>query len=1265
MSDLTSDVLAVLTGANLPTKKKKKSGSGKPWFWANECKYSVILNVATEADWKLIEDEKLETRCNLFWIDVASIHEHFRTIKPWQCINHFPGMPNIARKNRMGQALNSMQKVFPKEYSFYPRTWVLPLELPDFRQQFDSTGNSLNGKIFIIKPDAGCQGRGIFLTRTLDNIPMTESVVAQVYIKKPLLIDGFKFDLRIYVIVTSVKPLRMFLFQDGLVRMCTEEYVKPTKQNIGMMCMHLTNYAVNKHNDNFQQPTATGSSNDEDGSKRSLQWFMNYIRKEHSDAKADWLWRRIGTLCTRTVLSIMPILSKEYDTVFKSFHQNIPVDINKIQSLTSSIMPPAGVKQARGRSGAPSRTATTTSNNEDDNNESEDEDNDNHSSHSDNQDVSTDDTGPKMRGSRCFEVLGFDIMLDTLLNPWLIEVNHLPSFGTDSALDRDIKERLMKQVFAVLATKNDDEKAYNAFHKAEAEKRLIAQIGRDHTVNKENKEREKNKIPMMNKRPMGLSGGSNTGNGNGARPENRQGNRDPSAANPNRLSNNKALAEREREAPVESKTDAEEQQREQQEETATDDQLQTQEIPQESQQEEERVQPLSSLDPIDEECTPQRLQEIKTILLDIYAKYSPEKVSKIDRLLNKYIGHEEEFLQFVFEKYQVSPFLYEPQLKKASNNEALENKGTAVPLSTKPREINTMNAGASTTNTTTTPMSKRYSRSLSPPRSITSSISGNSNASSKQQGNNAPPTDSSTTRRASAIWRTTAPEEELAFKQEVLSIHIPASEADEWLRFETSRLNLCTRIFPLPSYYRATSQGERQSESRGESREISANNAMTNNEEEAEENTEDNNNDDNGETEVKQTAASTTTANTAIKAKSATYEEILYQVFLQDRRQTMRMTRPLPNRAKMSDDTSSMGSFLPSINNSESSKSSNSMIGSGKGVVGWKAPPKPVARSEPIKQPTAVQTESARRLSQGLSVKNGSSKGGRNIIDNSASNVQYSVVLDPQEYNTVYGQIPLQQHAQLQQQSQAVYTNGQDVIYPSTKAHRHYEESRSNRLRIEQTRSNNAAPLRQQVFYFDPNYESYQPSLVIGQQLSLDNAVNSGNTSSRTTQNGDAPNASATATGTTTPTMAANPNPLLAATGTTPSWKGKPTAGSMSTTTTTSGSSMKVAAYPGPGLGSSSVISSSGQNVILGANGMYFVQPGQSQLQGQAQAATAAAIMAARAAAVAGGSGPRGMILPATQQMPPAGAVAAAAAVAGGSNNKQEELLRQLFPSWF
>jgi tubulin polyglutamylase TTLL6/13 len=63
--------------------------------------------------------------------------------------------------------------------------------------------------------------------------------------------DGLKFDLRIYVMVFGVDPLRIFLYKDGLTRLATEPYCGVNNNNLEDVCMHLTNYAVNKYSENF------------------------------------------------------------------------------------------------------------------------------------------------------------------------------------------------------------------------------------------------------------------------------------------------------------------------------------------------------------------------------------------------------------------------------------------------------------------------------------------------------------------------------------------------------------------------------------------------------------------------------------------------------------------------------------------------------------------------------------------------------------------------------------------------------------------------------------------------------------------------------------------------------------------------------------------------------------------------------------------------------------------------------------------------------
>ena len=79
-----------------------------------------------------------------------------------------------------------------------------------------------------------------------------DHVVAQAYIPDPFLIDGLKFDLRIYVLLYGINPLRVYVFEDGLARFATVPYKKPSPENRNDMFMHLTNYAINKQSADYK-----------------------------------------------------------------------------------------------------------------------------------------------------------------------------------------------------------------------------------------------------------------------------------------------------------------------------------------------------------------------------------------------------------------------------------------------------------------------------------------------------------------------------------------------------------------------------------------------------------------------------------------------------------------------------------------------------------------------------------------------------------------------------------------------------------------------------------------------------------------------------------------------------------------------------------------------------------------------------------------------------------------------------------------------------
>ncbi|CAJ1085453.1 probable tubulin polyglutamylase TTLL9 [Xyrichtys novacula] len=307
------------------------------------------------------------------WCDVGWLSENFDNsyLEEHVRVNHFRNHYELTRKNLMVKNLKRHWKNLERDdghseaskCDFFPCTFALPSEYDLFVEEFKRS----TGSTWIMKPVAKSQGKGIFLFRKLKDIidwkkdgtrseeqkdaVQVENYVAQRYIENPYLINGRKFDLRVYVLVTSYAPLKAWLYRDGFARFSNTRFSLNT---IDDKYMHLTNVAVQKTAPDYDP---------EKGCKWQIQQLRRYLTAKHGRETVETLF-------------------KEMDNIF----------VCSLQSVQKVII------------------------------------NDKH----------------------CFELYGYDILLDENLKPWLIEVNASPSHTPSSQEDYEMKCRLLEDTLNVV-----------------------------------------------------------------------------------------------------------------------------------------------------------------------------------------------------------------------------------------------------------------------------------------------------------------------------------------------------------------------------------------------------------------------------------------------------------------------------------------------------------------------------------------------------------------------------------------------------------------------------------------------------------------------------------------------------------------------------------------------------------------------------------------------------------------------------------------------
>ena len=285
----------------------------------------------------------------------------FSKLKKFQKINHFPRSNELTRKDLLYKNVAKLKDNFPgTKFDFMPISYLLPNEISFLKDEM-----SKENQLFIIKPVASSQGRGIFLTDNINDIPSGYNMIASKYILNPFLINKKKFDLRIYVFVTSIVPLKIYRYEEGLTRFASDDY----NEDINDRCSHLTNYAVNKNNKNYKK-NSDPEKNDFNSNKWNLKGFKEYL--EQHNIKSKDIFKKIDDIIIKTIIACESPLQKAMEKYSTSYN-NI-----------------------------------------------------------------------------CFELFGFDILLDSFLTPWLMEVNLSPNLHYDAPIDLKIKGEMVSEIFDIM-----------------------------------------------------------------------------------------------------------------------------------------------------------------------------------------------------------------------------------------------------------------------------------------------------------------------------------------------------------------------------------------------------------------------------------------------------------------------------------------------------------------------------------------------------------------------------------------------------------------------------------------------------------------------------------------------------------------------------------------------------------------------------------------------------------------------------------------------
>ena len=294
-------------------------------FFANIPK--CIIETCSKGNISMIKNFE---NCNIIWklLHPDKMRLLIRSLSLYQKFNHFPCTYQLGRKDNLYKHYKYFKRIAPDFYNYIPPTFILPMDSDNFESELKKNKKS----IWIVKPVNMSRGRGIRLIcgendykklykKSKDNKDIKDNnlqLLISRYLDRPHLLNNKKYDLRIYVLVGSFTPLKIYLYYNGLVRFATEDYQKGNYDNV---FIHLTNYSINKKNPNYKSNQKNNkeiddmeeideeNEQDDDSSKWSLVEYKNYFKKE--EGVFEKIWKQIEDIVIKTMITVFEYNCRE------------------------------------------------------------------------------------------------------------------------------------------------------------------------------------------------------------------------------------------------------------------------------------------------------------------------------------------------------------------------------------------------------------------------------------------------------------------------------------------------------------------------------------------------------------------------------------------------------------------------------------------------------------------------------------------------------------------------------------------------------------------------------------------------------------------------------------------------------------------------------------------------------------------------------------------------------------------------------------------